>query len=183
MNFITVFGIGIGLSMDALAVSVTNGCIIRKLKIHHALRIAFSFGFFQALMPVIGWGAGLSFKKYIQPIDHWIAFALLGFIGGKMIYESIACNEKIKDCLHYPTLFLLSVATSIDALAVGLSFSFLKVAIITPAIIIGLTTFIMCLIGIYVGNKIGHFFENKLALAGGVILISIGIKILIEHIL
>jgi len=183
MNFITVFGIGIGLSMDALAVSITNGFIIKKLKIQHALRIAFSFGFFQALMPVIGWGVGLSFRKYIQHIDHWIAFALLSFIGGKMIYESITCNEKIKDCLHFPTLFFLSIATSIDALAVGLSFSFLKVEIITPAVIIGLTTFIICFIGIYVGNKIGHFFEKKLALLGGVILIIIGIKILIEHIL
>ncbi|MBN1694835.1 manganese efflux pump [candidate division WOR-3 bacterium] len=181
MNLITIFGIGIGLSMDALAVSVINGFVIKKLKIQNAFKIAFSFGFFQALMPVIGWSAGLSFRKYIQSFDHWIAFSLLCLVGGKMIYESIKCSEEKKDCLQFPALLMLSIATSIDALAVGLSFSFLQVEIIFPALIIGVVTFIICLIGIYVGDKIGKFIGNKLGLIGGLILIIIGIKIVIEH--
>ena len=167
--------------MDALAVSVINGFIIKKLKIRQAFRIAFSFGFFQALMPVIGWAAGLSFRKYIQHIDHWVAFLLLCFVGGKMIYESLNCSEAKRDCLQFPALFMLSIATSIDALAVGLSFSFLQVEIIIPAIIIGAVTFIICLIGVYIGDKIGRFVGNKLKLIGGLILIIIGIKIIIEH--
>ena len=181
MNFITIIGIGVGLSMDALAVSVINGFVIKKLKIKHAFKIAFSFGFFQALMPVVGWAAGLSFRKYIQNIDHWVAFSLLCIIGGKMIYESVICREEKKDCLQFSALLTLSIATSIDALAVGLSFSFLQVEIIVPAIIIGVVTFIICLIGIYVGDKIGRFIGNKLELIGGLILIIIGIKIVIEH--
>jgi putative Mn2+ efflux pump MntP len=181
MNFITILGIGIGLSMDALAVSVINGFVIKKLKIRHALRIAFSFGFFQGLMPVIGWAAGLSFRKYIQSFDHWIAFSLLCLVGGKMIYGSITCKGEKKDCLQFMALLALSIATSIDALAVGLSFSFLQVEIIIPALIIGAVTFIICFIGIYTGDKIGRFIGNKLELIGGFILIIIGIKILIEH--
>lgn len=179
MNFITIIGIGIGLSMDALAVSVINGFVIKKLKIRHAFRIAFSFGFFQGAMPVIGWVAGLSFRKYIQDIDHWVAFSLLCIVGGKMIYESINCSEEKKDCLQFPALLLLSIAT--DALVVGLSFSFLQVDIIIPAIIIGVVTFIICLIGIYLGDRIGRFVGNKLELIGGLILIIISIKIVIEH--
>ena len=181
MNIITIIGIGIGLSMDALAVSVINGFVIKKLKLRHAFRIAFSFGFFQGVMPVVGWAAGLSFRKYIQNIDHWVAFSLLCIVGGKMIYESINCREEKRDCLQFPALLLLSIATSIDALAVGLSFSFLQVEIMIPAIIIGAVTFIICFIGIYVGDKIGRFIGNKLELIGGLILIVIGIKILIEH--
>jgi putative Mn2+ efflux pump MntP len=181
MNLITVIGIGVGLSMDALAVSVINGFIIRKLRIRYAFRIALSFGFFQALMPVLGWAAGLSFRKYIQNVDHWVAFLLLCIIGGKMICESRSCKEERRDCLQFPVLFILSIATSIDALAVGLSFSFLQVEIIIPAIIIGVVTFVICLTGIYVGDKIGRFIGNKIELIGGFILIAIGIKIVIEH--
>ena len=168
--------------MDALAVSVINGFVIKKLKIQQAFRIAFSFGFFQALMPVIGWAAGLSFRRYIQHIDHWVAFSLLCLVGGKMIYESINCSEEKRDCLQFPVLILLSIATSIDALAVGLSFSFLNVDIIVPAAIIGVVTFMICFIGIYIGDRIGRFIGNKLELIGGLILIIIGIKIVIEHV-
>jgi putative Mn2+ efflux pump MntP len=181
MNFITILGIGVGLSMDALAVAVINGFVIKKLKIRHAFKMAFSFGFFQGLMPIIGWAAGLSFRKYIQSFDHWVAFSLLCFVGGKMIYESINCGKEKKDCLQFPALLALSIATSIDALAVGLSFSFLQVEIIIPALIIGVVTFIICFIGIYIGDKIGRFIGNKIELIGGLILIIIGIKILVEH--
>ncbi len=183
MNLITIIGIAVGLSMDAFAVSVANGCIIKGLKIKNALLIAFSFGFFQFLMPVFGWAAGNTFKSYIQNFDHWIVFGLLGLIGGKMIYESLKANRncKSKNCLHLPTLLLLSIATSIDALAAGVSFSLVNVNIILPVVMIGVITFILCLIGIYIGNNIGNFIEDKLELAGGIILILIGVKVLIEH--
>lgn len=169
--------------MDALSVSVTNGCIIKELKPRHAFRIAFFFGFFQAMMPVIGWAMGSLFYSYIRSFDHWIAFGLLFFIGIKMIYESFKKDEekKQKDCRHYPTLLILSLATSIDALAVGVSFALLDVQIIFPAAVIGIITFIVCLAGVFVGNRIGQFFENRLELAGGIILIGIGVKILVEH--
>ncbi|MEO0292682.1 MAG: manganese efflux pump MntP family protein [candidate division WOR-3 bacterium] len=183
MNFFNLLGIGFGLSMDAFSVSIINGSIIKKLKIRHAFRMAFSFGFFQALMPMIGWCIGLSFIKYIQNFDHWFAFLLLSFIGGKMIYKSRRINEEIKkDCITFIELFILSIATSIDALAIGLSFSFLQVKIIIPALTIGGITFIICLIGFYIGDKIGNFIKTNMELFGGLILIIIGIKIVIEHI-
>ena len=185
MNYFTVIGIGIGLAMDALTVSIANGLITKNLKFSYAFRLAFSFGFFQAIMPVIGWAAGLSFRSYIQSVDHWIAFGLLSFIGGRMILEALGSSngKRSTDCSTLPTLILLSFATSIDALAVGLSFSMLKINIITPALIIGIVTFIICIIGIYIGNRIGHFFEKKIEFVGGVILILIGLKILGEHLL
>ena len=185
MDIVIIIGIAIALSMDALAVSITNGFLIKELKTRHAFKIAFFFGFFQAMMPIIGWAAGLSFRLYIQNYDHWVAFGLLSFIGGKMIYESIfrKKDKASSTCLYFPVLLLMSIATSIDALAVGLSFSFLKISIITPALIIGVITFFICIVGVYIGNKIGHFFENKLELAGGVILILIGLKILLEHLI
>lgn len=183
MDFLFIFGTAIALSMDALSVSVINGFTIKKLHFQHAFRIAFSFGLFQALMPLIGWAAGRTFSVYIEKYDHWVAFLLLLFIGSKMIFESFSMDEECdsKSCLHLPTLLLLSIATSIDALAVGLSFAFLRISIIQPVLIIGLVTFVICLCGVYIGNKIGHFFEKKLELAGGIILILIGLKILIEH--
>jgi len=173
----------VGLSMDALAVSVTNGCVMKKFNFLQATGIAFSFGFFQAVMPLIGWAAGTTLYVYISSFDHWIAFALLSFIGGKMLYESLTKEEGCSDtnCLHFPTLMTLSVATSIDALAVGISFAALNIRIITPILIIGAITFVLCLIGIYVGKRIGHLFEKSLERIGGVILIGMGIKILIEH--
>ncbi|MBN2443921.1 MAG: manganese efflux pump [Spirochaetales bacterium] len=180
---ITIIGLALGLSMDAFSVSITNGCIIHELKLRHAIRIAFSFGLFQAIMPLIGWATGSLFSSYIQSFDHWIAFGLLSFIGIKMIYDSRKreSENKTKDCRHYPTLFILSIATSIDALAVGVSFAFLNIQIIFPVLLIGIITFIVCLIGIFIGNRIGKFFETGIELFGGLILIGIGIKILIEH--
>lgn len=169
--------------MDAFAVSITSGSAIKRLHIKHALRIAFFFGAFQALMPVIGWLAGLSLIDVITGIDHWIAFGLLVFIGCKMIYEStlMSSEEKNNNPLNIGVLLMLSIATSIDALAVGLSLSFIKVFIVTPALIIGIITFSLSYLGVYIGNRLGHFFENKFEVVGGIILIGIGIKILAEH--
>lgn len=184
MNTLTIIIIALGLAMDAFAVSITSGIAIKRLRIRYALRIAFFFGAFQAIMPVIGWFAGLGMRDFISAIDHWIAFTLLLIVGGKMIYEStvMAGEEKNeRDPLNLYVLVILSVATSIDALAVGLSLSFINVAIITPAVIIGVITFILSFLGVYVGDRFGHFFESRIEILGGIILIGIGIRILIEH--
>lgn len=169
--------------MDAFAVSITSGITIRHLRVKHALKIALFFGFFQAIMPVIGWLLGVSVRHAISGFDHWIAFGLLNIIGGKMIYESFKLqpNKEEIDPQNIYVLFLLSIATSIDALAIGLSLSFLKVAIIFPAIIIGIITFLLSFLGVHIGNKVGHFFEKKIEMIGGLVLIGIGFKILIEH--
>ncbi len=168
--------------MDAFAVSITSGITIKNLKINNALKIALFFGLFQAIMPLVGWLAGLSLKDFISEIDHWIAFGLLSFIGCKMIYESITVQSSKKEInpLNVYVLLVLAVATSIDALAVGVSFAFLKVSIVTPVIIIGTVTFLLSYLGVYIGDRIGHFFENKIEIAGGLLLIGIGLKILIE---
>ncbi|MBI5187652.1 MAG: manganese efflux pump MntP family protein [Nitrospirae bacterium] len=185
MNTITILFIAIGLAMDAFAVSITSGLTIKHLKINHALRIAMFFGLFQAVMPVIGWLAGFSLRNYISNIDHWVAFGLLSMIGLKMIFESfkMSSDEKEIDPLNIYILLMLSIATSVDALAVGLSLSILRVSIVTPAIIIGIITFILSLIGVFIGDRFGHFFEKKIEILGGLILIGIGLKILIEHLL
>lgn len=183
MDFITIFVIAVGLAMDAFAVSIASGVTLKCFQAKPAFRVAFFFGGFQALMPVIGWLAGSTFYKYIQAFDHWIAFGLLSFIGGKMIYESFVIKETESKCdpRNLEMVFLLAIATSIDALAVGLSFSVLKVVIIFPVIVIGLVTFILSFTGVYIGGKFGSIFENKIELIGGLVLIGIGIKILIEH--
>lgn len=168
--------------MDAFAVSLSTGMALRCTAID-AFKLAFFFGFFQFLMPVIGWAGASRFSDLISTVDHWIAFALLFFIGSKMIYESIKKDED-RECLvlDLKTLFTLAIATSIDALAVGISFAFLNVSILMPVVVIGLVTFGFSLAGVYIGKKSGHFFEKKMELAGGIILIIIGIKILTEHI-
>ena len=134
-------------------------------------------------MPLIGWSAGLSFRDFISGIDHWIAFGLLSLIGGKMVYESskMEANNKKIDSLNVYVLLMLSIATSIDALAVGLSLSFLNLSIILPAVIIGMITFLLSIFGVYFGNRFGHYFERKIEIVGGLILIGIGIRILIDH--
>ena len=179
-----VSGVAVGLSMDAMAVSVTNGSVIPEFKLRDAFRIAFSFGLFQAIMPIAGWAAGLAFHSYIQDFDHWIALGLLLFIGSKMIWESRTDareTAKANNCLHWPTLLILSVATSIDALAVGISFAMLEMMIWVPVAIIGIITFVNCFIGIQVGNWVGCRLGNRLGLIGGLILILIGVKIVVEH--
>lgn len=183
MDITTVLIIAVGLAMDAFAVSISSGLAIKKIRIGHAFRIAFFFGAFQALMPVVGWLAGLGLKDFISAVDHWIAFALLSFVGGKMIYESTFLDEEKddKDTLNIYVLLILSIATSIDALAVGLTLSFLNIDIASPALIIGIVTFLLSFLGVYIGGRFGHFFESKIEIAGGIILIGIGIKILVEH--
>jgi putative Mn2+ efflux pump MntP len=183
MDLITVTFIAFGLAMDAFAVSITSGITIKQLRIRNALKIAMFFGAFQAIMPIVGWLAGLSLRDFISGVDHWIAFGLLSLIGCKMIYESIKMesSQKVINPLNIYVLLMLSVATSIDALAVGVSFAFLKVSIITPVIVIGIVTFVLSLLGVFVGDKFGRFFEKKIEIVGGLILIGIGIKILVEH--
>lgn len=183
MDMITITFVAFGLAMDAFAVSVTSGITIRHLKIDHALRIALFFGSFQAIMPVIGWLAGLSLRDFISDIDHWIAFGLLSFIGCKMIYEAFGMEADRKEVspLNLYVLLMLSVATSIDALAVGVSFAFLKISIATPVLVIGIVTFLLSYLGVFVGNRLGHFFEKQIEILGGLVLIGIGVKILVGH--
>jgi putative Mn2+ efflux pump MntP len=182
---LSIFLIAIGLSMDSFAVSITSGLAVKKMHIRHALTMGGFFGGFQALMPVLGWFAGLSLRRFIESYDHWVAFALLGFIGGKMIWEAFKVEEEEKktDFFSLKMLFILSIATSIDAFAVGLTLSFLKIFILAPAIIIGCTTFAISFAGVYIGDMVGHFFEKKIEIFGGLILIGIGTKILIEHLM
>jgi putative Mn2+ efflux pump MntP len=200
--------IALSLSLDALAVSVGSGMCTRNLRRFHMFRAAFAFGLFQFLMPIIGWFLGNSFRSYIENFDHWIAFALLAIIGIKMIIESKgeaspgdkddSCpvceddsvpekNEKTSsdkfDVKNLWTLFILAVATSIDAMAIGLSYSLINQSIWFPAICIGVITFAVCLLGFEFGKRIGAIFEKWAQIIGGIVLISIGTKILLEHVL
>ena len=169
--------------MDAFAVSIVSGSTYRQLQLRHALRMAAFFGAFQAFMPLIGSLAGLTLREHIADFDHWVAFALLAAIGGKMIYESFRIKqaEKKHDPASLLTLLALAVATSIDALAVGITLSLIAASIIFAVIIIGLVTFVLSYFGVYIGKKFGHFFETKIEALGGMILIAIGVKILIQH--
>lgn len=185
MVFWELFLIAAGLSADAFSVSVCKGLNMRKLNLKHAYIIALFFGVFQAVMPLIGYLLGTGFSKYIERFDHWIAFVLLAFIGGKMAIEAIREKdgeaEKKTDTLSIGELTVLAVATSIDALAVGITFAFLKVNILPSVLLIGVTTFALSLGGVLLGNRFGAKYKTKAELAGGVILILIGLKILLEH--
>lgn len=183
MSIITIILIGVGLAMDCFAVSIANGFAMTSLKIKNAMRIAFYFGLFQAVMPVLGWLAGTAFKQLISGVDHWIAFGLLFAIGIKMIIEALRLEktERHAESLNTYTLLMLSIATSIDALAVGISLSFLQVSIIMPALLIGIVTFLLSLSGVVAGKKFGHLLESKIEIGGGLILMGIGIKILYTH--
>lgn len=185
MELITTIVIAVGLAMDAFVVSIVSGGAYRQLHVKHALRMAFFFGAFQAFMPLIGSLAGLSLKDYITDYDHWVAFALLAAVGGKMIYESfkIKAVEENPDPSNLLVLLVLSVATSIDALAIGITLSFITSSIITAVTIIGLITFALSYAGVLIGKRFGHFFENKLEALGGLVLIGIGVKIICEHVL
>lgn len=169
--------------MDAFAVSISSGITIEKPRIENALKIAVFFGAFQAFMPVIGWLAGLGLRELISQVDHWIAFGLLCVIGGRMIYQSTRARseKKVLNPLNLGVLLLLSVATSIDALAAGVSLAILKVSIVLPVVIIGAVTFALSFLGVFVGDKSGRFLESKAEFVGGLVLIGIGTKILIEH--
>lgn len=181
MSFIELFLIAVGLSMDAFAVSVCKGLSVKRLSPKHALLVGIYFGGFQFLMPVIGYLLGFRFEHIITNIDHWIAFVLLAFIGGSMIKESFGKSEELNDDFSFKTMLMMAVATSIDALAVGITFAFLSVRILPAAGLIGITTFIISGAGIYIGNVFGAKYKSKAELAGGVILILIGAKILLEH--
>lgn len=181
MGLVELFVLAIGLSMDAFAVSICKGLSVQELKVKHALLVGLYFGGFQALMPVIGYFAGNSFADLISAYDHWVVFVLLLLIGGNMIKEAFKEEEELNPSFDVKTMLLLAIATSIDALAVGVSFAFLKVNIIYAAAFIGVTTFICSLIGIKVGNLFGSKYKTKAELAGGVILIIIGCKVLLEH--
>lgn len=178
--------IGVGLSMDAFAVAVCKGLAMRKIDMRYAVILAVFFGGFQALMPILGWLAGIRFAKYIQAVDHWIAFGLLAFLGIRMILETIReKEEKIERLDRLPVslqeFFLLAVATSIDALAVGITFAFLAVRILPSASLIGCITFGFSIAGVLIGNLFGIRFKKPAAIAGGVILMIIGVRILLEH--
>ncbi len=183
MDYITIIVIAVGLAMDAFVVSIVSGSAYKQLHVRHALRIALFFGGFQAVMPLIGALAGLTLREHIEHCDHWIVFGLLAAVGTKMIYESfkIKSVEENSDPSNIFVLLVLSVATSIDALAIGITLSFIAGSIITAAVIIGLITFVLSYLGVFVGKKFGHFFETRLEALGGLILIGIGVKILLEH--
>ena len=183
MDSLTIIIIAVGLAMDAFVVSIVSGSAYKQLRVRHALRMAIFFGAFQAFMPLIGSLAGLTLREHIAHYDHWIAFGLLAAVGGKMIYESLKIKsiEENPDPSNILVLLVLSVATSIDALAVGVTLSLIAGSIIVAAILIGLITFVLSYIGVYIGKRFGHLFESKIEALGGVILIGIGIKILIEH--
>ncbi|MGF7118427.1 manganese efflux pump MntP family protein [Methanobacterium oryzae] len=181
MDFISIFLLAIGLAMDAFSVSITRGLTL-KCNIKHAFIIAIFFGGFQAIMPVIGWLSGLKLQSIVSTLAPWIAFILLLAIGIKMIYESFSGEEEdVCSAFSLKELLILSIATSIDAFAVGVTFAFLNTSILQPILIIGIVTFILSFIGVYIGKNVGHFFENKIEVLGGVILIGIGFKILLEH--
>ena len=182
MSYIEVFLIGIGLAMDAFAVSICKGLSMRKIMIKNAIIIALYFGFFQGFMPVIGYALGSAFSTIVESIDHWIAFILLGFIGANMIKESFDDEEeKRNDKVDFKTMIVLSIATSIDALATGVTFAFFEVNILVACILIGVITFLISLIGVKIGNKFGDRYQNKAEFLGGTILILMGLKILLEH--
>lgn len=193
MNFIALIFTAFALSMDAFAVSITKGMTIKNLKKSTALKMALTFGVFQGAMPLLGWALGISFESYIKSIDHWIAFILLGFIGFNMIKgffddrkEENASELEFSattdvDDLSNKEIIMLVVATSIDALAVGISFAFLNVSIIPAASIICIITFLVCVVGVFVGNKVGDIFNGYAELVGGIILILIGFNIFNEH--
>lgn len=182
MELFEIIVIAIGLAMDAFAVSVCKGLSMKKIDWKKTIIIAVYFGAFQALMPVLGYFLGSSFSAFVQKVDHWIAFILLSIIGVNMIKESTDDEvEKRNDNVDFKTMVVLAIATSIDALAVGVTFAFFEVNILLAISIIGIITFILSIFGVIIGNKFGDKFQNKAELIGGIILIIIGVKILLEH--
>lgn len=182
MGILEIFLVGVGLAMDAFAVSICKGLSMKKLDWKKAIIIALYFGIFQAVMPVIGYFLGTTFESLVTQIDHWIAFILLGIIGINMIKEAFSNDsENVNDKVDFKTMIILAIATSIDALAIGITFAFFKTNLLLAVIIIGIITFMLSLIGVKIGNKFGNKYEKKAEIFGGVILILIGVKILIEH--
>ena len=188
MGIVELLLTAIALSMDAFAVSVCKGLGMRRMRYDQALVISLYFGVFQALMPLIGWLLGTSFSRYIQAFDHWIAFVLLAFLGGKMLWDVFHEKEDVEQesaerRLDHRELFMLAIATSIDALAVGIAFACLDVNIWSSISIIGVTTLVISFAGVWIGNRFGNRFQKKAEIAGGLVLILIGVKILAEHLI
>lgn len=190
MDFLSLLLIAVGLSMDAFAVSVAKGLAVTEVKPRHAMLAGVWFGGFQALMPIVGYFAGVHFRGAIESVDHWIAFALLSLIGINMIREALGKEEDSEECdnceenpLAARKMVPMAIATSIDALAVGVTFAFLAVDIWSSALAIGITTFALSVVGVKVGNIFGARYKSRAELAGGIILILIGLKILLEHLL
>jgi putative Mn2+ efflux pump MntP len=184
VSLISIILLALALSMDACAVALSTGVVVCTMKVRYAVRMAALFGLFQAFMPIAGWSVGRYAATYVKAFDHWIAFVLLAAIGGKMIYEAFAPggeDEGKKDPHNILLVIVLAFATSIDAAAVGISLSFLDVAVIFPSVVIGITTMVLSFIAYYIGCKFGDFAGKKIEIAGGLILIGIGIKILVEH--
>ena len=181
MSLIELFILALGLSMDAFAVSVCKGLSVKQLRLRHALITGLYFGGFQALMPLIGYFLGTQFQSLITDIDHWIAFVLLVLIGSNMIRESRGESEKLDASFGFKVMLPLAIATSIDALAVGVTFAFLQVQIVAAVSLIGITTFILSAVGVKIGNVFGAKYKSRAELLGGVVLILMGLKILLEH--
>jgi putative Mn2+ efflux pump MntP len=185
MGLFEIIVIAFGLSMDAFAVSITIGLSIEKIKIKEIMLPGIYFGFFQALMPAIGYFSGIYFADKIKEFDHWIAFVLLGIIGGKMIKDSLSKKEEEKtdqNALHFLKMIILAIATSIDALAIGITFAIFKVNILKAVLITGLITSFVSMTGVKIGNVFGIKYKSKAEFTGGIVLILLGIKIIIEHI-
>ena len=182
MGVLEILLIAIGLAMDAFAVSICKGLSMKKMCWKKALIVGLYFGIFQALMPVIGYFLGATFENLVTQVDHWIAFALLTFIGINMLKEAFAKNEENhNDSVDFKTMAILAIATSIDALAIGITFAFLQVKMLLAILMIGIITFAICVIGVKIGNEFGDKYERKAETVGGLILILMGIKILLEH--
>lgn len=182
MNFFEIFILAVGLSMDAFAVAICKGLSMDKVTLKKSCIVGVWFGGFQALMPLIGFFLGNTFSAYIQKYDHWVAFVLLGFIGFNMIRESLEKSEEEEDAdLSFKAMFIMAVATSIDALAIGVTFAFLSVNVPLAVTLIGITTFLFSVAGVKIGGVFGAKYKSKAELAGGIILIGLGLKILLEH--
>ncbi len=186
MDTLTLIGVALGLAMDALAVALATGLALGEVSARQTFRLAFHFGLFQFLMPVIGWMAGLTIERWIAGYDHWLAFGLLAAIGGKMIYESLTAMADARD-RRDPTrgmsLVVLSIATSVDALAVGISLGVLHVRIWYPAVVIGIVACALTAAGMHAGRRLGAAFGRRMEIVGGLVLIGIGVKILLSHVL
>ena len=183
MDLLSIILISIGLAMDAFAVSVCKGLSMKKLEVKKVIIIGLYFGIFQGMMPLIGYLLGVNFTDLVESIDHWIAFILLGFVGGKMIKEALSKEEGCaNDSVAFKEMVVLAIATSIDALAVGITFAFLQTSYVWVSfLLIGIITFILSICGACIGNKFGCRYEKKAEFAGGLILILLGVKILLEH--
>jgi len=184
VELLAVIAIAVGLAMDTFAVSIVTGAAYKQLHIRHALRMAGFFGGFQAFMPVVGYLAGLTVRQYVSNFDHWIAFGILAAVGLKMIYESFKIKEERKtpNPANLAVVLVLAIATSIDALAVGITLSLITNAIALAVIIIGAVTFGLSFAGVYIGKRFGHFFESGIEAIGGLVLIGLGIKIVLQHV-